>query len=952
MRVSRLIVPLFLALAGLSGPVQAASNGLVRVPQDARTLDAAITRVADGGVIEMAAGTYPSPPNGFAINNLRKGFTVRAAAGAAVAIDGGGSHNLVRFINSDRGRGKRVTFQGLTFQNGYTANYDESGGVTLSAAEALFQRCSFVGNRAASALTGGGAVKAIAGSSATFVGCSFRGNSSPLRGGAIAIRSSAVTIQGGDLTGNRTNLPGHNPNSFGGAIMVLDGSLSVSGVRFDGNQAGWVGGAIYAIGSWDQGSSVFVTGSTFVNNQSVPDPCCTQASPTSGGAIHAEDLTTLRVHDSLFQLNRADVGAAVDEYRADTEIDGSVFQRNVGTASGAIAAISSDFPDASTGNGAINRRAARLVVTQSLIQGGGQDGPPPASGACILASGDVARMYGNPTTPPSGTLADNRAPVVIRGVVFSDCDVAQAADGSGGMGGALVGDLIDLDMEDSMVLDSDARGTNAAGGGVALRQESNVRILRTTFANDTAQKWGGALFLSGSTVLVDACRFYGNDVVPGVFEGLSESRGAAIYSIPLLDPARPRNVGGEVSSSVFSGNLGLPVWDVDPQSGPINDLHYDGNRFDSNVLGNLVYVDTLASPGGASAVDLNFLTVYRGGRPATRKSSVPNAQVFNLSEGDLRIVPSPNSVGANPPAPTASDLAYAWTGSSAAIATIGLAQKTGILEVPVGDYALRVDQTLAATAKAVGSCTAGPYLCLAGDRFRAEVTWKANGAAAPAQAVSLSGDTGYFWFVDPANVELVVKVLDGRGINGSFWVFYGGLTNLAYTLTITDTVTGAVKVYTNPAGRFASAGDTSAFPAAGAAAVATAALPTPDAAPGAEDVEKAACAPGTASLCLAGSRFQVQLTWKDFSGKTGVGQAVPLTGDTGYFWFTSPDNVEVVVKILDGRALNGHFWVFYGALSNLEYTITVIDTQTGARKTYTNPPKKFGSQGDTVALPG
>jgi hypothetical protein len=79
---------------------------------------------------------------------------------------------------------------------------------------------------------------------------------------------------------------------------------------------------------------------------------------------------------------------------------------------------------------------------------------------------------------------------------------------------------------------------------------------------------------------------------------------------------------------------------------------------------------------------------------------------------------------------------------------------------------------------------------------------------------------------------------------------------------------------------------------------------------------------------------------------------VPLSGDTGYFYFTSPGNVEVIVKVLDARSFNGFFWVFYGALSNLEYTLTVTDTQTGRVKTYHNPNGTFASQGDTVAFPG
>ena len=54
--------------------------------------------------------------------------------------------------------------------------------------------------------------------------------------------------------------------------------------------------------------------------------------------------------------------------------------------------------------------------------------------------------------------------------------------------------------------------------------------------------------------------------------------------------------------------------------------------------------------------------------------------------------------------------------------------------------------------------------------------------------------------------------------------------------------------------------------------------------------------------------------------------------------------------MLDARALNGKFWVFYGALSNVEYTIRVTDTETGQVKTYTNPNGTFASVGDTDAF--
>ncbi len=56
-----------------------------------------------------------------------------------------------------------------------------------------------------------------------------------------------------------------------------------------------------------------------------------------------------------------------------------------------------------------------------------------------------------------------------------------------------------------------------------------------------------------------------------------------------------------------------------------------------------------------------------------------------------------------------------------------------------------------------------------------------------------------------------MKVLDGRAINGHFWVFYGSLTDVQFTLTVTDNQTGAQKVYTSPQGQNTSVADTSAF---------------------------------------------------------------------------------------------------------------------------------------------
>ena len=54
--------------------------------------------------------------------------------------------------------------------------------------------------------------------------------------------------------------------------------------------------------------------------------------------------------------------------------------------------------------------------------------------------------------------------------------------------------------------------------------------------------------------------------------------------------------------------------------------------------------------------------------------------------------------------------------------------------------------------------------------------------------------------------------------------------------------------------------------------------------------------------------------------------------------------------MLDGRPVNGRFWVFYGALTDVEYTITVTDTATADVATYHNLPGEICGDADTTAF--
>ncbi len=106
------------------------------------------------------------------------------------------------------------------------------------------------------------------------------------------------------------------------------------------------------------------------------------------------------------------------------------------------------------------------------------------------------------------------------------------------------------------------------------------------------------------------------------------------------------------------------------------------------------------------------------------------------------------------------------------------------------------------------------HVCLQQGRFRVAAAWQtAQGSAGAGQAGRLTPDTGTFWFFDPTNLEILVKVLDGCPLApGRFWVFAGGLTDVQVQLTVTDTATGVVRTYSNPQGTaFAPLQDTSAF---------------------------------------------------------------------------------------------------------------------------------------------
>ncbi|MDE2692181.1 MAG: VCBS repeat-containing protein [Acidobacteriota bacterium] len=259
----------------------------------------------------------------------------------------------------------------------------------------------------------------------------------------------------------------------------------------------------------------------------------------------------------------------------------------------------------------------------------------------------------------------------------------------------------------------------------------------------------------------------------------------------------------------------------------------------------------------------------------------------------------------------------------------------------------------AAQPSATGPCEPNSEtLCLHDGRYELQATWlTGDGGSGAAKVVPVgTSDSGLFRFFDADNWEILIKVLDGCAANGHHWVYGASTTDLGYSIHVTDTKTGAFKEYGNEPGQPALAiTDAKAFPAACEEGVAAATASLDWKRRGGAGIElvplstvdesESGCTGTSTSLCLANNRFAVAVDWSTTGGREGTASAVPGgTNNSGLFYFFEPNNWEMLIKVLDGCAINGHYWVYSAAATDLGLDITVTDTVTGATWTYEKKP--------------
>lgn len=342
--------------------------------------------------------------------------------------------------------------------------------------------------------------------------------------------------------------------------------------------------------------------------------------------------------------------------------------------------------------------------------------------------------------------------------------------------------------------------TAASGFGGALYNEGTLTVVESTVSGNTASGGGGGATLGGTSAFTNVT-FSGNRSLADFGGGIYVfSDGVATFNNVTVTGNTAAQRGGGVFAET-SAFIGTPP------------------AFSNSILaGNTASSDPDCSNSAASAgfnlvgVVATCLSFSAAKNDLVGTAATPlNPQLGPLGENGGPTPTHPFLAGSpalnkgNPAAPGSGATACAPTDQRGADRPDD--QSTGAPPVEP-----RCD--IGAFEHTTQCLAGGGTLCLNEGRFRVTATWRTSNSNGPGQGVTLTGDTGYFAFFDPSNVEVTIKVLNGCGLNNRYWVFASGMTNVEVALTVTDTQTGLVKTYTNPLNRtFRSILDTDAFAA-------------------------------------------------------------------------------------------------------------------------------------------
>jgi plastocyanin len=105
-----------------------------------------------------------------------------------------------------------------------------------------------------------------------------------------------------------------------------------------------------------------------------------------------------------------------------------------------------------------------------------------------------------------------------------------------------------------------------------------------------------------------------------------------------------------------------------------------------------------------------------------------------------------------------------------------------------------------------------------------------------------------------------------------------------------------------------------------------------------DGVDPGPCIEGDHTLCLLSERFRVEVVFTPPGGVEQPANAIPFTDRAGMYWFFNPNNIEMLVKLQNACIPQfDRYWVFFAATTNVEFRVTVTDTDALRVKRYSNP---------------
>ncbi len=204
-----------------------------------------------------------------------------------------------------------------------------------------------------------------------------------------------------------------------------------------------------------------------------------------------------------------------------------------------------------------------------------------------------------------------------------------------------------------------------------------------------------------------------------------------------------------------------------------------------------------------------------------------------------------------------------------------------------------------------------------------------------------SRESGLLYFFDRDNAEVLIKVLDGCAVNGHRWVFVGPVTSLAFNLYVDETASGMRWRHRNARGgqTARAVGDVTAFPceATGSSMVEASVvstlqrpavsdpLPAAKVAQGISAGSGTDCEPQPVTTLRGGYTVNMCVEYeKDGEAVVAAPKDYGLDSEqSALLYFFDRNNAEVLIKVLDGCAVNGHRWVFVASATTLAFNMTV-----------------------------